>query len=156
MRHRGRALRRRYGHATDAAWAAFDSMGPVEYSAALHAALQAAVGDRQPNMRLDRSWGPGKEYEIYVNYINLPKGVGSAGGGAEAENNRASFWIRGFKADDVPVSKLRVEMSNSVFPRTLKMRTKTASQGAIAKYLTEFLGKIAREVPPKFTHTEPR
>jgi hypothetical protein len=163
MRHRHHALRRRYGHAEAADWKAFDAMSPVQYHGALLAALQAAVGDRQPHVRLERSWGPGKEHQLYINYFNLPAGVGGAGGGAEGENNRASFWIRGFGAGDEPATKLRVEMHNSSLymgagapsreTRYPNLRSKTAAPGVIAKYLVDYLAKVAREVPPRFTHT---
>jgi len=135
--------------------AAFDSMSASQFRDALQAELQSAVGDRHVNVRLSKSWGLVKAQSIYINYINLPKDVGHAGGGAEGENNRMSFWIHGFGVEDAPPpsGKLQIEMSNSALPREYTLRKKTGKPSAIAGYLAEFLGKVAREVQPNFTHT---
>jgi len=152
-RAREHALRRRYGHADVGDWKVFDMMGAPAFRDELLKRLE--IGDRQAHVRAGVSWGPGKEGDVYINFINLPRGIGGAGGGAEAENNRASFWIRGFGREDAPSpsGKLKIEMANSALPRTYKLRAKTAAPGVIAKYIADFLVKIAREVPPKFTHT---
>src|SRR5438093_11858999 len=73
--------------------------------------------DRQTSVRFQPSIG-GKRGggRVYVNFINLPPGT--TRDGAEAENNRASFWIEGFDYDpNVSVSKVKVEQSNNVFHR---------------------------------------
>lgn len=111
--------------------------------------------DRSIHVRIDPSWGPTKEDSVYVNFINLPRGVGSAGGGAEGENNRMSFHVEGFgPADSPPPSgKVKVEMRVSSLPRERKLRAKSGPPAAIAKYLANFLRTIVREVPPRFTHS---
>jgi hypothetical protein len=117
------------------------------------------IGDRQLYVRHEqRLGGPTHYYEsVSVSFINLPQGIGGAGGDAEAMNNRINFWIRGFHGADAhappPHGKVKIEMSNSALPREYKLRTKTGTPEAIAKYLGEFLTRIVREVPPKFTHT---
>jgi hypothetical protein len=152
--HRGGVLGRRYGHSVDPAWQPFDTMGAPAFADALRGRLEDVLGGRQVTVRAGTSWGAGKEGDVYINFVNLPQGVGAAGGGAEAENNRASFWIRGFGRADAPSpsGKLKIEQSNTVF-RKHKLRGRTAAPGAIAKYLVEFLARLVREVEPHFTHT---
>lgn len=96
-----------------------------------------------------------RDDSVYVNFINLPSGVGGAGGGAEAENNRMSFWVHGFPKDGA-ASKgtVKVEMSNSALPREYKLRGKTGTPEQIAKYLSDFINKVVKEVEPSFTHTK--
>jgi len=114
-----------------------------------------SIGDRQVGIRVSKSLGLKRNDDVYVNYINLPKGIGGAGGGAEAENNRMSFWVWGFGVDGAPppTGKVKLEMSNSALPRTYKLRGRTAAPAAIARNLADFLNKVAAEVPPHFTHT---
>lgn len=111
------------------------------------------IGDRQVHAR-----DTGHQ-QAFVNYINLPEGVGDAGGGAEAENNRMHFEIYSGKGNyyqkTIPPGKVKIEMHVSALPRTYKLRAKTGTPEAIGKYLADFLNMIAREVPPKFTHTRP-
>jgi hypothetical protein len=91
--------------------------------------------------------------QVFVNFVNLPKGVGGAGGGAEAENNRMAFRVEGFGDEGAPASKVSIEMSVSALPRSFRLRKKTAPPGIIAKYLADFLAEIIATVPPRFTHT---
>jgi|GEM_PF-1039239 len=111
--------------------------------------------DRQARVRFDPSLaGERGGGSVYVNFINLPPGVGDAGGGAEAENNRASFHIRGFAYDPtVPVAKVKVDQSNNVFRRTVPFRARTGSPEVVARHLSEYLAAIVKTVPPNFTHT---
>jgi len=88
---------------------------------------------------------------VFVNFYNLPTGVGSAGGGAEAENNRMLFVVEGF---GLPTGKVKVEMSTSALPREHKLRAKTDSPERVAQYLAAFINKVVKEVPPHFTHTK--
>jgi len=114
------------------------------------------IGDRQVTVRIQNSWGLDKNSSSqYINFVNLPKGVGTAGGGAEGENNRMSFNVEGFAKDGgpPPSGKVKVEMSRSALPREYKLRAKTGAPPVIAKYIADFLSKVAREVPPHFTHT---
>jgi hypothetical protein len=128
-------------------------MSAAAFVDALREHLQ--IGDRYISSRVESSWGPRKDEEVYVNFVNLPIAVVQRreGGGAEAENNRASFWIRGFGTAGAPASRVKIECSNSVFSPAHKLRAKTGSPAAVAKYLAEFLNRIARDVPPRFTHT---
>lgn len=138
-------------------------MGSADFAAVLASLLD--VGDRQ--VRIQNEHSLGGKYDpstgrympdvgsVYVNFVNLPTGIGRAGGGAEAENNRMSFWIRGFDRLDPhkPATKVKVEMSNSALPRSFNMRAKTGTPVQVAKYLATFLNRIVREVPPNYTHT---
>lgn len=126
---------------------------PAEFEEMVRRHLE--ISDRQ--IRFREASGGGT---LFVDFINLPTGVGGAGGGAEAQNNRLSFlvaWPRGqgAYASDKPVApgKLRIEMGSSALPREFNMRAKAAAPEAIARYLADFLNKVVREVPPKFTHT---
>jgi len=122
-----------------------------------------SIGDRQISMR--NQHGIGGADAVYVNFVNLPKGHG---GGAESENNRASFWIRGFdKADEhaaPPTGKVKVEMSNSALysgegapsrETRVVMRAKTGTPDQVAKYLADFLNNVVKKIPPRYTHSNP-
>ena len=119
---------------------------------------QAQVGDRQIWARHRGSLGGAKHGgSVTVNYINLPTGIGGAGGGAEAENNRMLFIVDGFgygPDDPSPTGKVKIEMSMSTLPREYKLRAKTGTPAAIATYLADFLSRVAADVPPHFTHTQ--
>jgi len=109
------------------------------------------IGDRQVRIR------KGGHDTVFLNFINLPHGVGGAGGGAEAENNRMMFVVSGFGHESEtappPTGKVKVELSVSALPRSYNLRAKTGTPSAIARYLADHLNRIAREVPPHFTHT---
>jgi hypothetical protein len=118
-----------------------------EFVSALEGRLD--LQGRRAKARVETSWGPGKEESVYVNFVNLPEGLG----GAEAENNRASYWVRGFGPASSPQSsKVKVEESTTVF-RNHHMRAKTGTPEAVLRTLADHLNKLAREVPPNFTHT---
>lgn len=109
------------------------------------------IGDRQVRIR------KGGHDTVFVNFINLPQGVGGAGGGAEAENNRVMFMVSGFGRESEvappPTGKVKVEMRVSALPRSYNLRAKTGTPSAIARYLADHLKRVASEVPPHFTHT---
>jgi hypothetical protein len=97
---------------------------------------------------------------VHVNFINLPKGVGGAGGGAEAENNRMLFSVEGFGEETPhsppPTGKVRVELRvRALFPDQYKLRAKSGTPAQVAKYLADFLNKVVKEVEPKLTHSKP-
>ena len=101
----------------------------------------------------------GTRYDtVFVNFINLPKGVGGAGGRAEAENNRMAFFIDGFGKETPnsppPTGKVKIEMRISALPQEYRLRGKTGTPAQIAKYLADFLNKVVKEVEPKYTHTK--
>ena len=130
----------------------FGGLGSQPFAERLHALLKERVSDRNVRVRDSKNTG-----SVYVNFVNLPEGVGGEGGGAEAENNRTSFWIEGFDRKDPqapPKGKLKIEQANSVFGRSRNMRAKTGTPDAIAGYLADYLAKIVAEVPPNFTHTK--
>ena len=81
------------------------------------------------------------------------------GGGAEAENNRMLFSIKGFGKETPhsppPTGKVKIEMMTSSLPREHKLRGRTGTPAQVAKYLADFLNKVVKEVEPKFTHTKP-
>lgn len=151
------ALQKRYGHAGGGDLSAQGFIDMVR--------SQLQVGDRQVSIRITPSWGPVKNEDVLIDFINLPAGVGSAGGGAEGENNRAMFMVRGFgPAGAAPATgKVKVEQlksnlySGSGAPSRetrVTMRAKTAAPPAMAKYIADFLNKVVREVAPNFTHTK--
>jgi hypothetical protein len=96
---------------------------------------------------------------VYVTFINLPKGVGGAGGGAEAENNKVVLTIEGFGGETPhnppPTGKVKIEHRTSALPREYRLRGKTGTPAQVAKYLADFLNKVVKEVEPKYTHTKP-
>ncbi|KKK91675.1 hypothetical protein LCGC14_2710540, partial [marine sediment metagenome] len=107
-----------------------------------------------------RLGAPQHYYEaVYVNFVNLPEEIVArkAGGGAEALNNHISFWVLGFDGSDPhappPTGKVKVEMQTSALPKEYRLRAKTAPPGDIAQYLADFINKVVREVPPKYTHS---
>lgn len=130
-----------------------------DFVEALRGHLQ--VGDRQVHITVQPGYGFKRDESVYVNFINLPEGIGGAAGGAEAENNRASFWVRGWPGVGEPSSKVRVENPNSALygagapsrETRVSMRAKSGSPAAVARYLADFLNRVARDVPPRFTHT---
>lgn len=128
-------------------------MSPSEFIELFESLLD--VEDRQVRCRNDADM-------VFVNFFNLPSGVGGAGGGAEGENNRMMFVVSGFDgflysgssyAKPPANGKLRVELSVSAFPRAMNLRAKTAAPEKIAEYLAAHINRIAATVPPRFTHT---
>lgn len=102
----------------------------------------------------------GTRYDtVFVHFYNLPKGVGRAGGGAEAENNRMMFKVEGFGKETPhsppPTGKVKIEMMVSALPREYRLRGKTGTPAQVAKYLADFLNKVVKEVEPRFTHSQP-
>jgi hypothetical protein len=140
-----------------------NAMTATEFAADLERRLN--IRDRQVRVKVDTSWGPRKEESVYVDFANLPKGIGSAGGGAEAENNRASFWVRGFgPASASEAAKVKAEQSNSSLYKgagapsretRVTMRAKTGTPEQVAKSLADFLNGVVKDVEPRFTHSNP-
>jgi hypothetical protein len=138
----------------------------VDANAFIQLLTSMTPADRQTSVRFQKSFaGERGGGSVYVNFINLPQGTGGAGGGAEAENNRASFWIHGFQYDpSVPVAKVKVDSNNNVFHRSwlgapaVPFRAKSGSPTVVAKHLADYLARVVATVPPRFTHTarEPR
>jgi hypothetical protein len=120
-----------------------------------------SVGDRQVRIKVYDASDIGGAGAVSVSYVNLPEGVGGAGGGAEAMNNRAIYWIKGFAGYrrghyDKPIGAGSVRLEEGVTSFTLgyRLRGKTGKPDAVARYLGAHLNRVAREVPPRFTHTE--
>jgi hypothetical protein len=101
---------------------------------------------------------------VYVDFVNLPtpRVEQRRGGGAESENNRTTFWIRGFDkspADDV--DEVRVEQAkNGIYGpgspsregRSPNLRSRTGSPEKIAAYLARYINDVAENYPPSYTH----
>ncbi len=87
---------------------------------------------------------------VYINFINLPEHVckNRLGGGAEAENNRTSFWVH-----EAANGKIKVELSNTTLPRSFVFRGKTASPEIIYRYVSDFLNHVVANCEPNYTHT---
>jgi hypothetical protein len=107
------------------------------------------IGDRQVKTGISTLGGPNRP-SVHIRFVNLPKGVGGAGGGAEAENNRMSFMTH-FPTS--PADKIKVEQIVSAMDRKYRMRAKSGHPAKVAKYLADYINRIAKEVEPKFTHT---
>ena len=94
---------------------------------------------------------------LYVNFINLPSDIVGRRGGAEAENNRMMFKVDGWGGSEPnlppPSGKVRVEQMVSVFPREYRLRAKSGEPSSIARYLADFINRVAVEVPPNYTHS---
>lgn len=120
--------------------------------------LQRMVDPKDRQFRVRPPGGMGEFGSVFATLINLPKGIGGDGGGAEAENNRMSFDIEGFdrKNPDAPPPKGKVKVSQTVnaLGRQHQMRAKSGTPAQCAKYLADYVAKIVKEVPPKYTHTK--
>ncbi len=108
-------------------------------------------------VRIGRGSSIGSYETIFIDFYNLPEAIVAErqGGGAEAENNRMLFTVRGFDRanPDAPGNdKLQVEFLVSAMPREYKLRKKTAAPEVIARYLADFINRVAREVEPRLTH----
>jgi hypothetical protein len=139
-----------------------DAPTPAEFEQMVRGQLR--IGDRQIRFHASNASAydlhSGGPTTIFVDFFNLPEGVGGAGGGAERENNRLHFLVKfgprhagryGEKA--IAEGKASVELGASALPREYTLRKKTGTPEAIARYLADFLNKVVAEVPPKFTHT---
>lgn len=92
---------------------------------------------------------------VYVNFVNLPldRFHQRRGGGAESENNRQLFSVKGFSSNPfVPVAKVTVEhMVNNILG-TPRLRKKTASPDRAAAYLAGYISQVAAQNEPNLTH----
>lgn len=88
---------------------------------------------------------------VYINFFNLPKAHGV--GGADGANNRVLLAVTGFDRKNPdgppPTGKVKVEATVSFTRHTHPFRAKTGAPAAIAKYIADYLNKIAAEVEPK-------
>lgn len=107
-------------------------------------------------IRIDTKGFAGSRQTVYVSFVNLPHGVGSAGGGAEAMNNRMVFSVEGFSKEGgpPPAGKVKVQLTASSLPSEYRLRAKSGPPNAVVKYLADFINKVVKEVPPKYTHTQ--
>jgi hypothetical protein len=96
---------------------------------------------------------------VSVTFVNLPADI-AQGNGAEAFNNRVSWMVEGFdpKDPDAPAPKGKVSAKVITATPELRkahpMRAKSGSPAAIAAYLAGIFQVLARDVPPRFTHTK--
>lgn len=99
--------------------------------------------------------------QVFLNFINLPRQVHAEGrgGGAEEMNNRISLVVTDWKPvgaygrKTLPPGQVHVEPQVNSLGREYRLRAKTGSESSIAGYIATYLGRIAREVPPKLTHS---
>jgi hypothetical protein len=94
-----------------------------------------------------------------VTFVNLPyeRVRERRGGGAEAENNRMLFMVRGFNSgpasEEEGVEQVQVEqLVNNVSPRSENMRRKTASPDKVASYVAAYINRAAETHEPRLTH----
>jgi len=98
-----------------------------------------------------------REVSLHVTFVNLPfaRFKERRGGGAESENNRMLFFVRGF-IELTDVDRITVEQRvNHVGPighGAPNLRKKTARPEKIAEYLATYLNETASTFPPNFTH----
>jgi hypothetical protein len=119
------------------------------------------IGDRQIRFdNVNRYMTPNRYDTIFIHYFNLPEGIGDAGGGAERENNRLMLAVNGFGRGQSEPAPGKVKVSTSVChlgdpheSRKLALRGKTASPEKMVEYVVNYLNKVARDVPPRLTHT---
>jgi hypothetical protein len=106
------------------------------------------LGDRFIRVTADDQFG---HSSATIRFVNLPVSVVERreGGGAEAENNRATYMARPAKD-----GKVQVEEIGTVFYKHASLRKKTATPEKAAKHLADHLNDIAENVPPRFTHTK--
>jgi len=117
-----------------------------------------SVGDRHVGFKQTSiPNGLGGSDTIYIYYYNLPKHISV--NGAEGMNNRVLLKVEGFHKTDkdapVPLGKVKAELLSTALPREFRMRAKSGSPEAIAKYVATYLNTIAAKVEPNFTHTPP-
>lgn len=119
--------------------------------------------ERTTLVTLHPSLGPRGRGSAYVSvtFINLPtpRVRERRGGGAESENNRMLFFIRGFNDypfADEPVEEVKVEqLTNNIHSletRAPTLRRKTCNPDRAASYLTDYVARVAGDFPPNFTH----
>lgn len=100
-------------------------MGSAEFTDYLRSLLE--IGDRQVRFDPASRFAPAhRRFEdLYVHFVNLPEGLGGAGG-AEAENNRMMFIVHGFGGESPsappPSGKVKVKMSVSALHRAACIR----------------------------------
>jgi hypothetical protein len=127
-----------------------ESGGPQAFVKLVQELAEHKLRDRHLKFRTYEARGSDRG-SVYVNFFNLPKSVsGAEGGGAEAENNRMMFSVY-FSPDG---ASGKIEMTVSALPREYRLRAKTAPLPQLARYLVDFLTKVAADVPPNFTHTK--
>jgi len=97
---------------------------------------------------------------VYVTFVNLPtpRVRERRGGGAESENNRMLFSVRGFSsapAEDAAGSVVVEQLVNNVGPigaGAPKLRKKTGDPARVAAYLADYLNRVTDSHEPQFTH----
>ncbi len=91
------------------------------------------------------SFAEGGTGTLYVNYFNVPS---SAIDGADRENNRLMITVEGFGRGDKLKTELRIRFAQSTFgdPK-YKLRAKSASAPAIARYVADYINLCAESEP---------
>lgn len=128
---------------------------------AFEALIRAAttLGDRQMTVEADKSLAEGRPSTVTVRFVNLPRGMtGSSNGGAEWFNNRVVYMVEGFAAslrEPAPGKVSVKELGSFIVDRKLRLRARSGTPAEIAKYLGAHISKLARTIPPNFTHSKP-
>lgn len=95
---------------------------------------------------------------VFVTFVNLPTSRvrERRGGGAESENNRMLFCVRGFNDrpyEGEPAASVTIEQLVRNLDST-KMRKKTADPDKVATYLANYINDVAAKFAPRFTHED--
>lgn len=129
-------------------------MNANDFIEQLELALASVRSERTVLTRFEPGF-VGGHGSVFVTFVNLPfaRFKERRGGGAESENNRVLFSIQGFSDSSTPAAKITIEtLVNNVTPREQRLRKKTASPAKVAEYLASYIGEVARNFPPNFTH----
>lgn len=104
---------------------------------------RADIKDRQLYIR-PRSLG--QSDMMFINFYNISKAIAGAGG-ADNENNRQMYAVKGFdpKDEDAPVEKVKLELSVNMLPRDKAFRARSGKPAAIAAFLVSHIEKMVRE-----------
>lgn len=136
-------------------------MNADDFIQALRDSLSPLVrAERTVLVEFDAGYLPGRaKGHVAVNFVNLPvpRFRQRRGGGAEAENNRQLFFVRGFHdLASLPANRLTVEQLTNEIGRpgswAPKMRKKTADPAKIAAYLGAYINEVAAEHDPNLSH----
>lgn len=118
-----------------------------------------AMADTHGKWLSCHSGGMGSHSQVFIDFINLPieRVREKRGGGAEGSNNRMLLVVDGFARDlgEPPPGKVKLDTRISLYgapPALSKLRGKSGTPEAIAKYVSDFISKVAAEVPGKYTH----
>lgn len=88
---------------------------PQQFADYFLAQCAPEIGDRQLSAVPDNGFGT--NYSVRVVFVNLPRGAGGAGGGAEHFNNRILFQVSGWSKDKY-LSDFIVDVARKAKPKS--------------------------------------